>query len=139
MSLGDVVIETREVPVGESSFAVRGLSLRDVAVVIDGHLKELEALFKKFQEGAESADEEQAAEDLLRSALVSAPEMLAKAIALAADSPELVDKCLRLDVGVQITALQNVWELTVKGSGGSKKFIERLTELVQSARPLVLS
>ena len=98
MSIRDLVAPSLTVKVGDGGFEVRGLSIADVANLMDGYTQELAALF----------DGDVTIADLVK----TSPGFVAKLIASAAGEPDAVDAVERLPVGVQIRALEAIWELT---------------------------
>jgi len=102
MSLRDLV-DRKSVIKDEKSgveFEVRGLSLEDIVLLLDNHKDALVHIFSS-NEGTDFAE-----------LVKSFPGFVAAAIAYAADEHELEDKVLKLPVGIQLRAIQEVWELS---------------------------
>lgn len=101
MSLRDLVDRKVEIECpGDINFQVRGLSLEDVVLLLENHADALKAIF-----GApEGADFEMLLKEF--------PAFVAAAIAYAADEHELEEKVRKLPIGVQLRAIQEVWDLS---------------------------
>jgi hypothetical protein len=112
---------------GGNSFAVRGLSLNDVAVLIRTHFPDVEALFDLF-DGVEDMQAEQM-QALALSLLSNAPGFVANVIALAAGEGDASD-AERLPAPVQVQALFDIGELTFTEVGGVKKSLETIASLL---------
>lgn len=101
MSLRDLVDRKVEIECpGDINFQVRGLSLEDVVLLLENHTEALKSIFAA-QAGTDF-------EMLLK----EFPAFVAAAIAYAADEHELEDKVRKLPVGIQLRAIQEVWELS---------------------------
>lgn len=136
--------ETVALPDGET-FSVRGLSLEDISILLRHHYEPIRVLFDRYV-GAASAeavtqtlgaeDVGPGLEDVFRDALSMAPGLLADAIALGADEPDLADAARKLPVGVQIDAVEKVITLTLKAEGGVEKLTETVTRLANGLTSL---
>ena len=101
MSLRDLVDRKVEIACpGDINFQVRGLSLEDVVLLLENHTDALKAVFA----APEGTDFEMMLKEF--------PAFVAAAIAYAADEHELEEKVRKLPVGVQLRAIQEVWELS---------------------------
>jgi hypothetical protein len=101
MSLRDLVDRKATIQVtDEISFEVRGLSLEDVVLLMENHKDALISIFGK-PDGADF-------QELLR----RFPNFIAAAIAYAADEHELEKEVQKMPIGVQLRAMQEVWELS---------------------------
>ncbi len=101
MSLRDLVNRKVEIDCpGDQNFQVRGLSLEDVVLLLENHTEALKAVFAA-QAGTDF-------EMLLK----EFPAFVAAAIAYAADEHELEEQVRKLPVGVQLRAIQEVWDLS---------------------------
>ncbi len=134
MALEDYVLPTAEVqlPDGKNSFAVRGLSLEDVALLISDHGAALEGFYGKYS-GSSSAE----AMAVGMSLIGQAPILAAQIIAIGADSREKVDLIRKLPIVVQQDALEKIARLTFDASGGPGKFIEAVLRLVKGTTDLM--
>lgn len=101
MSLRDLVDRKTQVDGGGGvSFEVRGLSLEDLVVLLEDHKEALVTIFAS-PEGTDF-------EELLQ----RFPRFISAAIAFAADEPELVEQVNKLPIGIQLRAIEAVWELS---------------------------
>lgn len=131
MAIHDFVLPTLEVTLpGGASFAVRGLSLQDVTLLISQHGPVLEEFFNKY---SNEADAMQVGLGLLG----KAPDLAAAIISLAADEPGEARKILRLPIAVQQDALEKIAHLTFEASGGPGKFVEAVMRLISGTTNLM--
>lgn len=98
MPLSTIVPPIAVIEYENDSFEVRGLSLSDIT-----------RLVKPFQEDFEKLFEGQMD---LESLLTDSPELAAHIIAFAAGEPDQVDTVKSLPFGLQLIALEKVWDMT---------------------------
>lgn len=129
MLLKDIALPTKEIAVGEGSFVVRGLSLQVVGDLLESHREQILGLF-----GGETDP---------GTLLQESPRLAARMIAHAADEPGEADKVTQLPVGVQVNALEAIWDLTIPDEETLGKVMARvaaalkkygLAEAAQSSR-----
>lgn len=133
MALEDFVLPTEEVQLpGGKSFAVRGLSLQDITVLISKHGPTMEEFYRRY-----SADENNNPLQVGMDLIGQAPSLVAQIIAIAADEPNMADRVIRLPIVTQQDALEKLGKLTFDASGGPKKFVEAVIRLVQSTTNLL--
>ena len=133
MALEDFELPTLQVGLpGGDSFAVRGLSLQDITKLMSQHGNEMEAFFQKYA-GNPNASPLSVGMDLLD----TAPVLLNKMIAMAADRPHLADKVAKLPLTVQQEAIEHIAQLTFDAAGGPKKFIEAVVRLIKGVNNLM--
>lgn len=126
MALRDIVIARKEVAVGAASFSVRGLSFSDISTLVIAHKDQLIKASQIVQE-SDSADM-----GALASALAQAvPELLAHAVALAADEPDCIALVQALPCPAQLDALMAVGELTFSDPGAVPKFLADLGSVMR--------
>lgn len=104
MSLRDLV-DRKSVIKDEKSgieFEVRGLSLEDLVMLLENHK---DALIRIF--GANDGDGTD-----FTALIAEFPQFIAAAIAYAAGEHDIEKDVVRLPVGVQLRAIQEVWELS---------------------------
>ena len=101
MSLRDLVDRKSEIEGPDGlSFQVRGLSLEDIVLLLENHKEALTHIF-----GSETGAD-------MTELIKSFPGFVAAAIAYAADEHELEETVRKLPVGIQLRAIQEVWELS---------------------------
>lgn len=129
MAIADFVLPTMEVqtPDGKTIFAVRGLSLDDVAALVAVHGPVMETFFTKYQ-GIDVADADSMAIGM--ELLGKAPALVANVIAVAADEPKLWTKVLKMPVAIQMDALQKIGKLSFDASGGPGNFFGLVKQMV---------
>jgi hypothetical protein len=133
MSLADLVIETATVGVGSTSFTVRGLCFNDITQLLRPYGEQIngfiDGLDGDVMEGAFNLDP--------LALLAELPEVMALAIALAADEPEQAGKVAKMNLAAQAEALLNIGRMTVEEAGGLGKLIELVMSVVRMTQGLV--
>lgn len=107
MSLRDLV-DRKSVIKDEKSgveFEVRGLSLEDLVLLLENHKAALVRIFGGTDGGGGQATD-------FESLIKEFPQFIAAAIAYAAGEHEIEQDVVRLPVGIQIRAIQEIWELS---------------------------
>lgn len=133
MSLKKVVLpkELIDIP-GSEPFAVRGISMADISVLLNQHKALLESLYRRFTaDGAKTSTMD--ANAIMRDLAATAPALVASIICLAAGDGEDVEALLvaaSLPLPVQIEALEKILKLTFQREGGVGKFLETVTRAV---------
>lgn len=133
MALTDFVLPTEEVSLPGGSFAVRGLSLEDITVLLAKHGPVMEQFFKKYS----ASPEESSPMEIGMSLVGQAPALVAQLISLAADAPEKADMIRKFPLAIQQDALEKIAKLTFDASGGPGKFVEAVIRLVSSTTNLM--
>ncbi len=131
MSLADFQLPRESIngPDGEQVFAVRGLSLNDVVLLLQNNRPAMERLFAEFQDkGDDLLGDDQA---LVQMILANFPRLFAQAVALAADEPNGEDQVLNLPFSMQIDAFEKIGRLTFAAEGGPKKVMETVVRVLQ--------
>lgn len=130
MSLADLVIETKQISDANNQvlFSVRGLCFNDLTVLIREFGEDLDSLFE-FAQKKDVKDSE-----LIEVLLSELPEVVSKAIALAADEPDFAHIVTRLPLKVQADSIREVWRMTVDASGGLKKLVGSLMSLMTTMK-----
>ncbi len=98
MSLSNFSVATKEIKSDEGSFKVKGITLGALAELLTNYKEELETLFSG------TAD--------IPNLIVKAPDFCAELIAHAAGEPDEIEKVKDLPLGLQLTAIGSIWELT---------------------------
>ncbi len=129
MSLAGYTPETRTVPLGgDRSFAVQGLSLNHVSVLVREHFPDLDAIVELFQNFDKLTPDQ--FQPLALSLISQAPGFVANVIALAAGEGDASDAA-KLPAPIQLLALQHIGELTFTEVGGVGKAWEIVATLLQ--------
>lgn len=144
MSLADYQPLRSPVPLGNgNSMDVRGLSLDDVAVLMNQHLVDLERLFDLYEGGVREDAKVLATAQFAIGLTRDAPALVANVIALAAapdgasrdEIAALVPKARTLPMPVQVEAIKAISLLTFAEAGGAKNFLSSLTNLIAAVAP----
>jgi|Cruoilmetagenom7_1024161.scaffolds.fasta_scaffold04281_11 hypothetical protein len=104
MSLRDLVDRKAVIKDAKSGveFEVRGLSLEDLVLLLENHK---DALIRVFG-GAGGGDTD------FSKLIKEFPNFIAAAIAYASGEHDLEDEIMKVPVGVQLRAIQEIWELS---------------------------
>lgn len=116
--LKDIVVQkkTVEVPGQTASFDVQGLSLETITSLLESYSPELTAIFNGEADPT--------------TLVTKSPLFVASLVALAADEPDAIDTVRKLPFGVQLIALEAVWDLTLPDPDSLGKLVDRVIELV---------
>lgn len=128
MSLANYKPPSRDVPLGDTTLHLEGLSLEHVAILVREHLPDLEALFEVFA-GAGT----QTVEDFQRIAfalVTQAPGFAANLIALAAGEPKAAENAMRIPAPTQVDLIVAIGDLTFVEVGGVKKSLGTIAGLL---------
>lgn len=123
MSLADLEIATTHIPYGSGGFAVRGLGFNDLLVLFRAYGARLDEL-KAMGTGQIDA----------HAIIARFPDIVAHAIALAANEPAQIEKVAALPAGVQIKAALAVWGHTVEDAGGIDHLLGEVMAAIEGAR-----
>ena len=128
MSLSAYLPERHEVVLKGGSFFVTGLSLNDFATLLKNHLSEMDRVFDLIGGGMDlqSGNMEAVASTLLS----EAPGLVANIIAVAAGEPGSSTQAARLPFPVQLQTLVEIGRMTFEETGGVKKSLAILMELM---------
>lgn len=138
MALKDYQIPKRDVPLPNGgNFAVRGLSLPDITILVDRHSVALRAMFDHYNGVAQDVSLDDLG-GIGVSILESAPKLAAEIIAIAADEPDEIEKVSVLPFPAQVDALEKVAKLTFDTSGGPKKVIETVIRILRGVSDLTV-
>lgn len=124
------------VPGGDGSLTVRGVSLRDVALLVRFHGPAMAALFEEIKSGREVSLDLSLVMKVGQSALSAAPELVADLIVLATGDDfdaETRQVALTLPFPVQLEAIKNIALLTFGGEDSLGKFVETVVGMAQGA------
>ena len=137
MGLKDLHIPTTTIDVPGGSFAVRGLSLKDITCLVSEHGPAAALVFGKVVNGdrIELTD----VKSFISSVMPQAPSLIAAAIALAAEEydEEGIRQAGRLTFQKQIEALEAIFHNTFASEAELKKFVESIVKLLAGATQAV--
>jgi hypothetical protein len=131
MSLKDIVLPKETVEFSGGTFAVRGLSFNDVLTLVNDHRPAIEPLFlQAISGGLPTGDQFELGMMLVE----KAPDVVAQAVALAADEPDAAEMFKKLPIDVQLDAIERVMRVTFALVGDPKKFVQTLLRIVESTK-----
>jgi hypothetical protein len=136
MGLKHIKLPEAQVKFPGGDFAVRGLSLDDLAFIVQRHGAKLNSLFTDFiKKGGDLTVE--AVADFALPLLQACPEIAAELIACASGDPEDSGVAATLPFPVQLEALEKLAELTFNVSGGPKKLVETVLRMAKGTTGLL--
>lgn len=133
LKIPEAIIET---PGGE--FAVRGLSLDDLAWLVRRHGDTMSKVFNDFVASDAELTSDSVAGFLLP-LVESMPGLVSEVIACGAGDAEEATLVRRLPFLVQIDALEKVIDLSFDAAGGPKKLAETVVRLARGTTGLLES
>lgn len=126
-------------------FTVRGISLPDVALLIDMHEGTISTIVELAQSRAEmfnSGDDglvREAMTDLISSLIRESSILMSNLIAILADEPGTLDQASKLPITVQLEALTRIAELTFRDPASVKKLAADVMRLIRGMVPIAIS
>lgn len=132
MALKDIIAKRREIPApGGETFTVGAIDLTIAIGLFASREAEIKSLFDEAQRQGltKNPDPTQIALMLLK----LAPDFVAEAIAWAAGEPEAAPNVRAFPIGVQIEAIEAIFDLTFEAEGGVKKLGETVVRLLQKS------
>lgn len=108
---------------GESSLQIRGLSLQDLTTLISAHVEDLEAVAEAVMGAMDNTLTPESISVLMATVLRDFPDLVANAIALAADEPDAADAAALLPMSTQVAALRALVSLSFDEVMTIKKLI----------------
>jgi hypothetical protein len=144
MSLSTYKPKTITVEFPDGDFEVRGLSLPDVAVLVDSHEYVINNIVTKVRTRKEIIEAEGGANDealanlmgdLFMEIIRESPMLAANIIAICADEPDQMVNASRLPIVTQVEALTAIGDLTFKDMASVKKFVANVTKLIRGILP----
>lgn len=135
MALADIIIPKKTITVGESSFTVRALCADDVTRALYDAQSEVEQAVDLYKEVVNNPSDDAQMNQFTASLLRTAPTLVARVIAYAADEPDQSAIVARLPLPVQTEAFYAVIELTLVEPDSLKKFVGNITSIISKVNP----
>lgn len=126
MGLLDITFPTAQVETPGGSFAVRGLSLEDMVILMNAHQAEVGTLFDQFRDWAMTeGDDKPPVGQFVAIVASQAPALIGRIIAMAADadSPKGIEHARKLPPSDQAQALEKIGHLTFRTEEELQKMI----------------
>lgn len=139
MSLKKLRLPHATVEFSGGDFTVRGVSLRDLALLMRHHRPAMTKLFDELKAGKNMALDATLILALGESAISAAPELVSDLIALAAGDTDAESREIaqRLPFPVQLEAIKQIAFLTFEGEDGLGKLAETVVHMAQSVSSAV--
>lgn len=118
MALSDLVIPTEEFKVRNSSITIRGLNVADIAYLYTHNKVDVDRFAEMWK-----VNDGEVTQEFIAAVLGELPDLVAKAIACAADEPEAWQNARKLNGPTQLAVINAIGRLTFEGIG-VKKFLE---------------
>lgn len=128
MGLSDLVHPTAQVETPGGNFAVRGLSLEDLTILMKDHTDEVGTLFNQFRTWAlaDNTPEKAPVHQFLVRVIAQTPQLISRVIARAAD--EDTEMGIRMARGLvmedQVKALETIGGLTFRSEEALQKMLQ---------------
>lgn len=135
MGLKHIKLPSAEVEFSGGKFAVRGLSLDDIAYLVSRNKASLTALYDEFQDAGGSSTGDLSA--VIVPAIQTAPRLVAEIVACAAGDADDWEVARQFPFPVQVEALEHILNLTFSSEGGPKKVLEAVVRLAQGTTGLL--
>jgi len=138
----DFVIPTETVSWGKdsaNSVVVRGLSYNDFVELFTEFGKAVDILFEVIEGGEakiQSFAENGGIKEFGAGMIKKSPQLVAKLIALATDSPSQATQVARMPLPVQMRLLEAVYRLTVEEAGGLADFLQLVLKIAREVRDI---
>jgi hypothetical protein len=140
MGLRSLRLPSSDVQVpGGDSFAVRGLSLQDVSILVRNHGATMTLMFDRYMRQAEEGLPPADMATMGRTLLEIAPDAAAEIIALAAGEPDAIDVVRVLPLPVQVDALDKIMGHTFTTDQDLKKVVETVIRAATGTTGLINS
>jgi len=138
MGLKDLKIPEAIIEIPGGNFAVRGLSLDDLAWLVRRHGEAMRKVFSEFTASDADLTSDSVAGFLLP-LVDSMPGLVSEIIACAGGEAGEADLVRKLPFPVQIDALEKVIDLSFDAAGGPKKLVETVVRMAQGTTGLLES
>lgn len=141
MPIAEYKVQRSVVKFPGGEFEVRGISLPDVALIINLHESSISMivdLVYQKKESFASMDEgvvQEAITDLISSLIRESPILIATIIAVCADEESQMSMAQRLPITVQLDALTKISELTFTDMASVKKLAADVMRLIRGIIP----
>lgn len=138
MPISDYKPQIASIEFPGGSFEVRGISLDDMAAVIDVHSTAVDLIREKMlQHQIVSPDQitPELAADVVVSVIRECPSLAAQVISLAADEREAYGIVMKMPITLQMQALRAIGELTFRDLATAKKFVADVRSLIGAILP----
>ena len=122
-------------PLRGTSVSLRGLGLDDVAILMNLYLRDIDALFRLYDNEVDEASRVAAMAQFAIVLCREAPALVGHMIALSCDEPDQVERARKLSLPAQVEILKALFTLTFEEAGGARKFFESLGMLLRTLAP----
>lgn len=119
---------------GEETVALRGLNVKDISILLDGHRTLIEQMISTMDGMEKGFDLSAKVDRLIIESIHAAPDLVAGIISLAADEPDAGENAKSLPFATQVDALVKVFNLTFQEVGGLGNFLAVLQRAMSATR-----
>lgn len=124
---------------GKEPLVLRGLNLEDVTAIIHANLPAVTAAVDHYRNATDAVFSRRSIDDFVLTVASMFPALAADVIARAGDDPAGAERVRRMGVGLQVTALVAVAELTLEDMGDLSDPSPALAALVRRATGAALA
>lgn len=135
MSLASYEPERKKIEFKGGSFTVRGLSTEDIAILLQEHFQDFDAIMDSWGNHKQNVFTKDALQDFAINLVKDVPILAAKIIALAAEEPDQVEKVRKLSFPIMLEALLTSFQLCFEEVGGVGKWFERMGPTLKRLLP----
>jgi hypothetical protein len=125
-------IPTVGVEIGEQTLTLRGISLRDVSILLQKHGASLALLYSRYIQNNDQIVDQQVNNAVLDIAQTM-PDLVAELISLTSRNVLSADEAGDLSLPDVVTVLTAIGEVTFRGEGAWEKFLGATLQMVESA------
>lgn len=135
MGLKHIKLPSAEIEFTGGKFAVRGLSLNDIAFLVTRNKDKMSQLFEQFQKQGDMTQD--SVLSMVAPLIETAPILAAEMIACGAGDADDWELAAKLPFPVQVEALEQIIGFTFSTEGGPKKVLEAVIRLAQGTTALL--
>jgi hypothetical protein len=136
MPLSEVRIPRRKIVFDGGDVEVRGITLQDVAIIVDSHQYAIDRIITMLRTRADlDFSNPEIIIDTVMEVIRESPLVASNIIAMCADEYEQQDMASKLPLPVQTEILQAIGDLTFVDAAAVKKFVADVVRLIRGILP----
>lgn len=125
-------VPTTSITVGDHTLTLRGISVRDVSILLRNHGAALALLYARYVQKNDDIVDQQV-NSAVQDIAGSMPDLVAEVISLASRNVLTPDEAAELSLPHAVDALTAIGEVTFSGEGAWEKFLASVLAMVESA------